>query len=122
MHRDVGPRFSFRDGYHYLGTLRGLVRSDPTAVASGWPATISFSTSSAVRPGTTRRSGRNWAARPTVWWARRTPAWFDDTALPKKGTLSVGVTRQYCGALGKKANCQSLVSLTLAREEVPVAV
>jgi len=46
----------------------------------------------------------------------------DDTALPKKGTASVGVASQYCGALGKQANCQSLVSLTLARHEVPVAV
>ena len=47
---------------------------------------------------------------------------IDDTGLPKKGTRSVGVVRQYCGALGKKANCQSLVSLTLARDEVPVPV
>ncbi len=47
---------------------------------------------------------------------------IDDTALPKKGTRSVGVARQYCGHLGKKANCQSLVSLTLARGEVPVPV
>ena len=44
----------------------------------------------------------------------------DDTALPKKGERSVGVARQYCGALGKRANCQVLVSLTLARGEVPV--
>jgi SRSO17 transposase len=47
---------------------------------------------------------------------------IDDPAVPKKGTLSVGVARQYCGALGKKANCQSLVSLTLAQSEVPVPV
>jgi SRSO17 transposase len=44
----------------------------------------------------------------------------DDTALPKKGRRSVGVARQYCGRLGKRANCQVLVSLTLARGEVPV--
>jgi SRSO17 transposase len=46
----------------------------------------------------------------------------DDTALPKKGRHSVGVARQYCGCLGKRANCQVLVSLTLARGEVPVPV
>jgi SRSO17 transposase len=46
----------------------------------------------------------------------------DDTALVKQGRRSVGVKRQYCGQLGKKANCQALVSLTLARAEVPVCV
>ena len=47
---------------------------------------------------------------------------IDDTALPKKGANSVGVAPQYASALGKRANCQTLVSLTLARDEVPVAV
>ena len=45
---------------------------------------------------------------------------IDDTAIPKKGTHSVGVAPQYASALGKTANCQTLVSLTLARGEVPV--
>jgi len=45
---------------------------------------------------------------------------IDDTAIPKKGTHSVGVAAQYASALGKTANCQTLVSVTLARGEVPV--
>lgn len=45
---------------------------------------------------------------------------IDDTAIPKKGMHSVGVAAQYASALGKTANCQTLVSLTLARGEVPV--
>jgi SRSO17 transposase len=45
---------------------------------------------------------------------------IDDTALAKKGTHSVRVAAQYALALGKTANCQTMVSLTLARGEVPV--
>src|SRR6201981_3601730 len=45
---------------------------------------------------------------------------IDDTAVLKKGTHSVGVAPQYCSSLGKIANCQTLVSLTLARGEVPI--
>ena len=47
---------------------------------------------------------------------------IDDTSLPKKGEASVGVAHQYCGALGKQANCQVLVSLTLSRADIHAPV
>ena len=51
-------------------------------------------------------------------------AWVvDDTGIPKKGTHSVGVARQYCGQLGKQENCQVAVSLSAAtwRSSLPLA-
>jgi len=41
---------------------------------------------------------------------------LDDTGFPKKGTLSVGVQRQYSGTLGRRDNCQVATSLHLAGE------
>jgi hypothetical protein len=47
---------------------------------------------------------------------------IDDTAMPKKGDRSVAVAPRYASSLSKTANCQTLVSLTPARGEVPVMV
>jgi len=51
-----------------------------------------------------------------VYWV------IDETSFPKAGEHSVGVARQYCGALGKIANCQVAVSLHWSQNEVSYPV
>ncbi|OSZ61306.1 hypothetical protein OQI_06260 [Streptomyces pharetrae CZA14] len=41
---------------------------------------------------------------------------IDDVSFPGCGTASEGVARQYCGALGKRANCQGAVSVHTATD------
>jgi SRSO17 transposase len=57
------------------------------------------------------------ARGPVVAWV------VDDTGFPKKGQHSVGVTRQYCGQIGKQENCRVAVSLSVTTEtsSMPVA-
>jgi SRSO17 transposase len=87
-------------------------------------------TTARVAPGDTRQlrhfaSTSPWAIAP-LWdellraadrlvGGRDAVLVVDDTAPVKQGRHPAGVKRQYRGRLGKKANCQSLVSLTLER-------
>ena len=60
---------------------------------------------------------------PTITCSGPIEAWIiDDTGFPKKGRHSVGVTRQYCGHLGKQDNCQVAVTLSLANHDASLPI
>src|SRR5438045_202043 len=50
-------------------------------------------------------------------------AWIiDDTSFPKCGSKAVGVHHQYCGQLGKQANCQVVVTLSIANHHASLPI
>jgi SRSO17 transposase len=62
-------------------------------------------------------------AMPTMTRHEPIKAWIiDDTGLPKHGSHSVGVHHQYCGQLGKQANCQVAVTLSIANHHASLPI
>ena len=95
-------------------------RVDPRHVRSRHQSMHHFVADAPWDAAAVLRVAREWVLAPMV---RHGPvaAWIvDDTGFPKKGQHSVGVAHQYCGTLGKQANCQVAVTITLANEAVSV--
>jgi SRSO17 transposase len=110
--------------------LRGLLLDgkrksiEPMAarLARGDPATDAYALEQALQqfvnqsPWDWTAVRRRLAERMTA--AIQPQAWvLDDTSFPKFGRHSVGVAPQYCGALGKVANCQVGVSVHAATDQ-----
>src|SRR5215213_4569387 len=98
-------------------------RVDPARVGAAHQSLHHFVAKAAWGDATLLEAVRDYAL-PAMLERGPIRAWIvDDTGLPKKGKLSVGVARQYCGQLGKRENCQVAVTLSVANEHAspPIA-
>lgn len=69
--------------------------------------------------------GQVWSAirREVVPVMEPLEAWIiDETGWVKQGNKSVGVAHQYCGAVGKQANCQVSVQLAVSNGEIALPI
>src|SRR6476659_4864274 len=98
-------------------------RVDPARVGAAHQSLHHFVAKAAWDDGALLAAVRDYAL-PALLERGPVRAWLvDDTGLPKKGKLSVGVARQYCGRLGKRDNCQVAVTLSVAtgHASLPIA-
>src|SRR4051812_10750117 len=97
-------------------------RVDPARVGAAHQSLHHFVAKAAWDDAGLLRAVRDYAL-PAMMEHGPIRAWLvDDTGLPKKGKLSVGVARQYCGQLGKRENCQVAVTLSVATEQASLPI
>src|SRR6186997_3620166 len=122
-----GPLRAYCTGLLLPGERKSVepmaARVDPARVGAAHQSLHHFVAKAAWDDATLLAAVRAYAL-PAMLERGPVRAWLvDDTGLPKKGRLSVGVARQYCGQLGKRDNCQVAVSLSLANHaaSLPIA-
>jgi SRSO17 transposase len=108
-----------------LAYLSGLLSTTPAKSVE--PIALAFLDAAAVRPLQRFMKSYGWddaamAATHQALLAETLAApdgmlTVDSCEFPKKGTESVGVARQYCGAVGKVDNCQSGVFVGYTSEK-----
>lgn len=108
---------------HFEAYLRGLIGPlerksiEPIAVDQGidWRRLHAFIACSPWDSETLLEAHRRYV-RQTMG-SERGILILDPTQFPKRGDLSVGVARQWCGQLGKEENCQNEINLCYATEQ-----
>src|SRR3954468_23948107 len=121
-----GPLRAYTTGLLLPGERKSVepmaARVDPFRVGAAHQSLHHFVAEAAWDDATLLRAVRDHAL-PALLERGPVRAWLvDDTGLPKKGKLSVGVARQYCGQLGKRDNCQVAVTLSVATEHASLPV
>jgi SRSO17 transposase len=121
-----GPLRSYATGLLLPGERKSVepmaARVDPARVGAAHQSLHHFVAKAAWDDAALLRAVRDHAL-PALLERGPVRAWIvDDTGLPKKGKLSVGVARQYCGQLGKRDNCQVAVTLSVATEHASLPV
>src|SRR3954453_10287569 len=122
-----GPLRAYATGLLLPGERKSVepmaARLDPGRVGAAYQSLHHFVAKAAWDDTALLRAVRDYAL-PAMLERGPIRAWLvDDTGLPKKGKLSVGVARQYCGQLGKRDSCQVAVTLSVApgQASLPVA-
>src|SRR3982751_4548637 len=122
-----GPLRAYTTGLLLPGERKSVepmaARVDPARVGAAHQSLHHFVTNAAWDDGALLAAVRDYAL-PAMLERGPVRVWLvDDTGLPKKGRLSVGVARQYCGQLGKRENCQGAVTLSVAtgQASLPIA-
>src|SRR4051812_14282593 len=121
-----GPLRAYATGLLLPGERKSVepmaARLDPFRVGAAHQSLHHFVAKAAWDDAALLRAVRDYAL-PALLERGPIRAWLvDDTGLPKKGRLSVGVARQYCGQLGKRDNCQVAVTLSVASEHASLPV